>query len=56
MTTYRISYRQTEYRHCEIETDSESGARQAFEDGSYTIDDEFDMAEDTAILGIEEVR
>lgn len=53
MPLYRISYRQTEYRHATVEAESEAAAQAKFEEHGED-DDEFDMAENTVILEIEE--
>jgi hypothetical protein len=54
MPTYRISYRQSEYRHCFVDGDNAAAAAVAFANGADRVGDDFDYAEGELIIGIDE--
>jgi len=52
MTTWRVYYKQTEYRRAIIQADTEEEAREAFTRGD-VCDDSFGATEDTEIYRVE---
>ena len=59
MAQFRVSYKQTEYRHAVIEAEDEAAARAQWETAmgiwDVSMTDEFDMAENSELLGVDEL-